>query len=397
MRNSRWLHSLCGLVLASLICTSAHAQALGTLVPVGSAGGYTVPDGVLGTADFRYMGPGGPGMNDPVYRRPYRPSNGTLGKLGRGVVKGGLADAAMWGLLAALGLGLNSILGDIYPQHVPAYQPNPSGVYCIASTNTPGKVFCANTAPEVCPIVTDFGPPGWEWNSVTGSCKYKTVSAYRQPYFLPDPPPNVPPNVYPTPVAAPVSDEDLGKAIAGAPNTWNGVMNDAQGRPYQTNELAAAQNALGAELASAYGLQTNPAVNPSGNPALQTNPNPLPGTATNPNGTTSNPNQSPTQLQFPVFCTWASKICELADWFRESQEDDPDLDIPEVPLPTTAPAFTSVLGNGSCPASPTVNVMGTQLEFSYTPLCTFASYMYYVSLAIAALISAYIVTGKKRA
>lgn len=393
MRNSRWLHSLFGLVLASLICTSAHAQALGTLVPVGSAGGYTVPDGVLGSADFRYMGPGGPGMNDPVYRRPYRPSNGTLGKLGRGVLKGGLADLALMGLIAGLGWGMNEILNDLYPQNLPPYTPNPSGVYCIASTNTPGRVFCANAAAAVCPLITDFGG-GWVW--VLNVCQWGGY-ANRPPVFYPNPPPNAPPAIYPTPVAAPVSDEDLGKAIAGAPETWNGVMNDAQGRPYQTNELAAAQNALGAELASAYGLQTNPAVNPTGNPALQTNPNPLPGTATNPNGTTSNPSQSPTQLQFPLFCTWASKVCEAIDWFRESPEDDPDLDIPEVPLPTTAPAFTSVLGNGSCPASPTVNVLGTQLEFSYTPLCTFASYMYYVSLAIAALISAYIVTGKKRA
>lgn len=413
MRNNFRLHLVFGLALITFFAgwsstVQAQAQTIGGgLVPIGSAGGLSYPGGMNASSDFRYHGPGGPAANDPVYRRPYPISNGSLGRLGKGLLRGGLGDAALLAALAAVGWAMDSLLNDLYKPASP-YAPSPDGVWVVLKRSViipydPNSqaVFAANTASQVCPLLN-----GTSLGTVTadtlwdGSVICRGTFGSARPTFWPDPTvyPNRSPNTYPQPAPLPVSDDEFGAYLASHPDTHQGLLNNSDGRPYQTAEMVAAQNALSAELNAAYGTSIQPSVAPNPNATPATGTNPLPGTATNPNGTTgNNTNPSPTSLEFPVFCTWASKLCQLADWFREDPPEDPDLDLPEIDLPISTQSYTSSLGAGSCPASPTLNVMGQQVEFSYTPLCTFASYMYYVSIAIAALISAYIISGKKRA
>jgi hypothetical protein len=341
---------------------------------------------------------------DPIYRRPYPIPNGSLGRLGRGIIKGGLADAALLAALAALGWGLDSLLQDIYK---PAgdYVPSSNGVWVVLKASVitnysgdPDAGYVANTPQEVCSLIPSGSFGSWSFRFISNGipeCYISGVGSYI-PFFRADPNsyPNRPPHTYPTPLPALVPDEDLGKLIRDNPNTWPGALNNPEGKPYLTPELLREQESLRQQLQDQYGLQLNPTVNPSPNPngSPQTNPNVVPNSPTNPSTQTQ-----PTQLQFPLFCTWASKVCELADWLREDPDSDPDVDTPEVDLPVSAPAFTSSIGGGSCPSPIAVTVLGAPIEFSYQPMCTLAGYLRYVIIACSLLGAAYIVSGKKRA
>jgi Neisseria meningitidis TspB protein len=401
MRNYRWLYFVFGLILGITIPSILHAQAQptigGGLVPVGSYGGNPYPGGLNASSDFRQFPAGGPSANDPIYRRPYPIPNGSLGRLGRGLIRGGAADLAMMAALAGLGWALDSILQDIYKPAGP-YIPSQQGVWILPKA-TFGPQFSgryvANTPQEICPMISQNNPP-WTVrpNSIPMRCQNglgnSTVPVFFATYAAPNP--NL--DQFPQPQKLPVSDDELGKMIRDDPRTWPGALNNPEGKPYLTPELLQQQESLRQQLQDQYGLQLNPTVNPSPNPngAPQTNPNVVPNSPSNPSTQTQ-----PMQLQFPLFCTWAPKVCELADWFREDPEAEADVDTPEVSLPLDVPVFTSSIGGGSCPAPIGVTVLGAPIEFSYQPMCTLAGYLRYVIIACSLLGAAYIISGKKRA
>ncbi|PRH83165.1 hypothetical protein C6N40_03095 [Arenimonas caeni] len=133
------------------------------------------------------------------------------------------------------------------------------------------------------------------------------------------------------------------------------------------------------------------------NPDPNTNPAPDPTAEWDTGYQGGEPQGSPTALDFPNFCSWASVVCELADWLRlDTEGDDPD---PEVPViePDTSVSWSSGFSGGSCPAPVSVEVMGADVDFSYQPLCDLAVYIKPIVLAAAALMAVLIIGGFRRA
>jgi hypothetical protein len=182
--------------------------------------------------------------------------------------------------------------------------------------------------------------------------------------------------------AVPVSNHDLGYALRDRPDVINAVLIDPDtGAPIRTPELVAAMNDLRKALEAANGAQ------------------PAPDMPTDPDW--SNPDTStPNQTQWPGFCDWATTVCEFIDWVK-APDDAPER--PEVPWDETPPEpvqWSSGLGGGECPAphQVTVSIMGYSASpsFEYTPLCTAATYLRPVLIAVATIVAAFIVAGLRQ-
>jgi hypothetical protein len=112
-------------------------------------------------------------------------------------------------------------------------------------------------------------------------------------------------------------------------------------------------------------------------------------------------------LDFPVFCSWASSMCVLADKVQQAISDvateyadkpqentDTELEIPD---PEEQSIDSDISFGGSCPASRSVPVsfagINTDIEFSFQWFCEVASIAKPVVVSISAFAAALIVAG----
>lgn len=185
-------------------------------------------------------------------------------------------------------------------------------------------------------------------------------------------------NANPGGVDTPVSDYDLGQLVKQYPEVFNAVMIDPQtGAPIRTPELMDALADLAEALNAANGV---------------TDPPP----ATPPSDDLADP--TPSQTEWPEFCNWATTVCDFIDWVRaeDTPSDNPEVEWEEE-LPPVQSDWSSGLGGGSCPppVTFTISVAGGSAspEFSYEPICNFATTMKPVVIALAAIVAALIVAG----
>lgn len=146
-------------------------------------------------------------------------------------------------------------------------------------------------------------------------------------------------------------------------------------------------------------------------PFEQTDPNESPNTGTgittgSETTTTTNPDGSTTtsktdtkttiQIEFPVFCKWASAVCTFIDWMRADPELPEPQELPheEIDPSTLVEDFDSGLGEGSCPANVVVDINGTTYEYDWSPACGVASNVIKpIFITIGLFIAAVIITG----
>lgn len=110
---------------------------------------------------------------------------------------------------------------------------------------------------------------------------------------------------------------------------------------------------------------------------------------------TDAPESSSMELEFPVFCEWASIVCSFIDWMQ--QEPTPPVH-PEIP--TVEPQFEtweSGIGNtGTCPADVVTAFQGQNLPFKFDNACWAASTLFRpLLLGLALLTSAFIIVGSR--
>jgi len=179
-------------------------------------------------------------------------------------------------------------------------------------------------------------------------------------------------------VPQPVTDQQLGDLVKGSPEVVNAVLTDPQtGAPIQYPELVDAMNNLRKELEQQRGAEPGPDIVP--NPDYENQP-------------------QPSETDWPGFCDWATKVCELVDWVMEPEE--PETEKPEVPWeesevqPST---WTSGLGGGACPApigfSIAIGGQTANPEFDMEGICSFGSMIRPLVIAIATVVAAYILGG----
>ncbi|WP_282276205.1 virulence factor TspB C-terminal domain-related protein [Stenotrophomonas sp. PS02297] len=174
---------------------------------------------------------------------------------------------------------------------------------------------------------------------------------------------------------SPVSDDQLGDAIRDNPRLVNDLLTDPRtGRPIMTPELQQQGEQLKRDIEQREGLPTS---------------DPLP----NPNLEDDAPKDDGSP--WPSFCGWATVVCDFIEWFKKP--GDPDVDLPEREIQFDQDGWSSGVGGGTCPQAQefSVDLVGTtgRASFDFQPLCSFATTMRPVLIAVCAVIAAFILAG----
>ncbi|WP_220721568.1 virulence factor TspB C-terminal domain-related protein [Agarivorans litoreus] len=170
----------------------------------------------------------------------------------------------------------------------------------------------------------------------------------------------------------------------------NVLTDPSTGYPYNIPEVRAAVS-----LVANYDIENNYEGDPADTPDIT-----IPDESTPSDGS---PSEVPDTGELPVFCTWATGVCEFMEWFR--QEPDEIKAIPtedykeDVDLSQLEQSFSSGIGSGSCPAPYTYSVdfagVTKPLEFDYTPMCEFVSLARIWVIISAWVGAAFIVSGQR--
>lgn len=177
-----------------------------------------------------------------------------------------------------------------------------------------------------------------------------------------------------------VTEQEMAEAIAANSTNLHAMLHDAAGKPHQYPEIQAALNSL----AGSIGQQT-------GNPPQVEGEEVEPGSE-EPGG--PEPQTDPNGSELPAFCEWAKVVCDFIDWYKKPPEETPpvkpewDEDVADMEDYTTGLA-----DDGACPSPETVNVWGTDLEFSYQPVCDLAVMLRPVIILGGLILSAFILAG----
>lgn len=365
---------------------------------MGGTGGST-PGAFPTYATFKLSRPGAPST---YAGKAFPTAFASLGGLARGAFKrlGPMVAASLIasGIMNAAGWAINELTGEVTSGGSPPQVIPPNGNYwmCGESPHT-GKYFLSeHTAKTLCiqAFILRIGgvhisdrwlqesprPYPGQWD-VIYELKYTDAAGYeRMTYVYLGKFVNTSTSTMMSsdvPGTA-VSDAEIGQRIVeqgGAPAVDELLMQD--GRVMQTPELVAAQNQVTQAVAAANG-ETAP-----------------PPAALEPEHTTST---APQEKEWPGFCDWAKKVCDVIDWIKEKE---PQTEAPTVPWEQQqAPeeqTWTSGLGGGSCPSTQSFSVglggVSQQLEFSVQPVCDFMTMMRPIFIAMATILAAFIVGG----
>lgn len=100
--------------------------------------------------------------------------------------------------------------------------------------------------------------------------------------------------------------------------------------------------------------------------------------------------------EWPGFCDWASIVCDWIGWTQEEPPAEPDL--PQVIDDDFYEEKTIRFGSKSCPPDYEISVpfINSVVAVPMQPLCDFAGIIYYMVMAAAYIIAAYITIGVAR-
>lgn len=393
-RSAGSLHSFFGLtfglvvvVLAQVMASAAIAADYiprGQPVPQNIRWTNTTPTGVgtRASASWTFNG------TTTHHKFPVPVSSSTLGGLAGAAVRRGLPIVG-WGLvLRDIINGAGWVIDELGQQVLTAPRPDgvipPQGVWwqdadrpaAYTSPNaaasaqavrvgaTLSRVVCNSAGDQCFVYVGRVNGSGVPYEVLNGYV-YRRVNTTSSPLPTNDAQPAV------------VSNQQLGDLVKSHPEVVNAILVDPlTGAPIRTQELVDALNALRASLEAANGVTE-------------------PGSDLLPSEDFAEP--TPSQTDWPDFCNWATTVCEFMEWARA--EDTPS-DNPEVPWeeePPTQSDWSSGLGGGTCPAPFQISVsLGGQVatpEFSYQPICDFATTMRPVVIALATILAAMIISG----
>lgn len=105
---------------------------------------------------------------------------------------------------------------------------------------------------------------------------------------------------------------------------------------------------------------------------------------------------APPAGEWPGFCEWASIVCDWIGWTQEEAPAEPDL--PQVIDDDFYEEKTIQFGSKSCPPDYEISVpfINSVVAVPMQPLCDFAGIIYYMVMAAAYIIAAYITIGVAR-
>lgn len=320
-----------------------------------------------------------------------------------GVLQG--AAAALSAAMLAVGYTMDELSSQIYSDEGQSGVPVQSGItysiddsYCFSSTVS-GTLNCWKTLQYAY-----GGYSAAEW-SVFRSDSYFTngagkVTQYAYDQFnpvcqcwtdktlnvavtgQPDPMPAWAPGDELATAPAPATDQQIFDVLRTNPAAMEEAFHNSLNTPRVLEPMPAVMN----DVAAQYRLDTN---------------QPLAEGQTDPVNTAESANTAPSSaaMTFPLFCSWASTVCAAIDWMKADPPTSTDADVVIDEAPVVQQTFVSGLGAGTCPASVsiTVSLLGQDapIDFSYQPMCDFATLIYPLTVVMSLLMAAYILSGVK--
>lgn len=355
-----------------------------------SGAGFEAPAGYQNTVNGRTS----------FYQKAVNFTKADLGKAGKGLVKNIGIQAAFYAVILGIGYTIDSITGDIYAD------PGSPGA------NTTGKTLSNNYA-YTCPQTTirahadcvmgiirggTANPVSYasysNYRSGTNNWTYRYAVTYVSGFVDINGFYVIVSNYTPTntTVGAELSknatiatDEQVGEAVLNAPHTWPDYMNTPGTNAVPLHPPVVAKIP---EVRAQWYADNNIT------PAPVT---PEPVVADPVAVSISAPDATPV----PLFCTWASTLCAWLNWTKEEPSLPPVVDAPLPVAPIAQQTYISGFGGGVCPAPVPVSFsfMGDSVGFdiSYGPACTFANMIWYINIAAASILAAFILAGLRSA
>lgn len=385
-------YRLCLLALVGGLTFSAGWVFAGALpVPVNITPVASTPAGLQSVVTFDARGVGG-AANAGYYSRPVLVSNNTLSGLANGLARRALPVAAFVGAVAAAGWAIDELTKQV--MSAPAEEDRfvqPGAYYYIDSTVGHTHASAAASAQFMCSLASypcavdaalvDCGGPGGNqcYARLRNTSNNETyiygnnrgVNPYSYPYEVTSP--LVQPHV--------IGSPQLADFIKNNPQLWNDALRNPDGSVNRNPDVQGEAQRLADELLD---------------PEAVPQPDPTAEWDTGLQG--GDPQNSPTALEFPVFCTWASKVCELADWLMADDDEEPPANEIDWIDPQAAVTWSSGLGGGSCPADVSASLpFGGEVTFPMGQFCEAADMIRPLVLVSAALIAAMIIGGYRRA
>lgn len=395
VRNFVYLLALAGGLTFAV--GAVFAQALPSVVPVNIAPAGAVPGGLQTMSTYQATGAG---AANGYYTRPVLVSNSTLGGLARGLLRRSLPVAGMLAAIEAAGWAIDQLTGQVMDRPPPKTSVPPGDYYytdgyqnlkhpsaAAAASWTAQYLTGGSYRYEVVNSLTQCGTP--KPSGVT-NCKAELkrirISApdqTAQVWVSIDVVENL--TVNPIPITAPVTqpspvpDSQLGELVRDNPQLHNDALRNPDGSVNRNPDVMAGAQALANELANQ---------DPAADPTAEWDTGYQGG----------DPQPSAGSSDLPAFCTWAAKVCQLADWLMDDDDEEPaPVELPIIE-PDTAVTWESGLGAGSCPPDIVVgDVMGAELVFPLSGFCLAAEIIKPLVLAAAAFLALLIIGGYRSA
>ena len=149
------------------------------------------------------------------------------------------------------------------------------------------------------------------------------------------------------------------------------------------------------DINSDTNTQPNPTDNTTPNKDTDNNPSSNPNPQTNPK---TEPKPKPKDegggFELPPFCSWASKVCDFIDWFKDDdlpKNELPPIDIKDLPIDQSAADKKYYDAKAQCPSPEKIALAFGTIDFDYTNICNFFTKIAPFIMASAYLTGAFIV------
>ena len=191
-----------------------------------------------------------------------------------------------------------------------------------------------------------------------------------------------------------MSEEEFAKEVLKAAATQNNDKAKKVVIDYAKQEIINGDhddviNEIVNDINSDTNTQPNPTDNPTDNKDTDNN--------ANANPQTDKPKSKDEEgggFELPPFCSWASKVCDFIDWFKDDdlpKNELPPIDIKDLPIDQSAADKKYYDAKAQCPPPEKIALAFGTIDFDYTNICNFFTKIAPFIMASAYLTGAFIV------
>ena len=196
-----------------------------------------------------------------------------------------------------------------------------------------------------------------------------------------------------------MSEEEFAKEVLKAAATQNNDKAKKVVIDYAKQEIINGDhddviNDIVNDINSDTNTQPNPTDNPTQSKDTDNNPSSNPNPQINPKEKTNPKPKDDGGFELPPFCSWASKVCDFIDWFKDDdlpKNELPPIDIKDLPIDQSAADKKYYDAKAQCPSPEKIALAFGTIDFDYTNICNFFTKIAPFIMASAYLTGAFIV------